>query len=488
MEETTTVQDISPGFAVAKADGKSVRLVVNHRMLNNFIQKDAYPIMHFDILLKYIGDKNPKIISCLDISSAYYSLRCSEETKKFLGVAIDQKIYQMNVLPQGGKNSAQIFTRHMEKILSAHPQFKENIFLYIDDLFVISEGYQEHLETLKLLFQILKEAGIKLNLQKSNFSSQETLILGHVFTASKDGFQISVKKKRIDAITKIDKPRNKKQLRHFLGSCNFLARNLPDYRKKASKLYKLTGSKVKFEFTKEHEKIFEDIKELVKSPAVIYLPKLDAKKRLVTDSSEMGYGAVLYDVIENADGTESEYPIGYDTKSYGSKKFQSSTHFEIFGFVSAILSFKYLLHGHEFELVTDSSASAQLMKGRKSLQGNDVILRLLDKVKAFSFFVTHEKANQSKRIQVADALSRLPIKEEFQENPMTVYPIAYPSKFLECMPGDQEEIVLLADEEQKCLYNLRKSRRPPARYRQSSSESSDSESETEETQKKSHKI
>ena len=489
--EEGDVVDISPAFPVVKSDGKSIRLVVDNRLLNQYTKKDAYPMLNYDLLLKYIGDQSPVYLSTLDISTAYYSLKTTEETKKHLGIAIGDKILRLTAIPQGGVNSSSTFTRAMDKILSRHYGHNECVFSYIDDLFVVTRTFEEHQKAIKRLLEILEEEGVKLSLEKTIFAAKELSILGHIFTCTENGIEISVKKKRIDAITKLDVPKNVKQLRSFLGATNFLAKHLPDYRRKAAILYQMTGKKSKFEFTAEHIKAFEDVKNLVKSAEVIHLPKPNAKKRLITDSSEVGYGAVLYDVIIDEAGNEQKFVIAYDSKSYGKKKFGSSMHHEMFAFVSATLTLKYFLYGHDFELITDSLSMAKLSEGRKSLAGNGPLIRLFEKLNGFSFTIIHAKANESRDIQIADALSRLRIKPEMIENPDLIYPIAYPSKYCDKMLSESELVLTNMNQKtsEQCLYNLRKDRKITDRYGQTTEcdSENDCESENEESEIKTTK-
>ena len=87
---------ISAGFPILKKDKLSVRLVIDFRELNQFLIKDNFRLLHFELLLRHISDASPKVISILDIDSAYFSLKVCDESKKHLGVAVGEHIYQLN--------------------------------------------------------------------------------------------------------------------------------------------------------------------------------------------------------------------------------------------------------------------------------------------------------------------------------------------------------------------------------------------------------
>ena len=53
----------------------------------------------------------------------------------------------------------------------------------MDDIVIFSKSLQEHLQHLKLIFEELKQYGLKIQLDKSEFLRKEVLSLGHIITA-----------------------------------------------------------------------------------------------------------------------------------------------------------------------------------------------------------------------------------------------------------------------------------------------------------------
>jgi hypothetical protein len=60
--------------------------------------------------------------------------------------------------------------------------------MYLDDITVFSNSYDEHLKHWKQVFHKCKRFGISLNPKKSSFAMQEGKLLGHVI--SKEGIKI----------------------------------------------------------------------------------------------------------------------------------------------------------------------------------------------------------------------------------------------------------------------------------------------------------
>jgi hypothetical protein len=52
--------------------------------------------------------------------------------------------------------------------------------VYLDDIIIYSETFGQHLEHLQVIFDQLKDAGLKLNLNKCVFVKEELEFLGHI--------------------------------------------------------------------------------------------------------------------------------------------------------------------------------------------------------------------------------------------------------------------------------------------------------------------
>ncbi|KAH8310171.1 hypothetical protein KR067_003595, partial [Drosophila pandora] len=81
-------------------------------------------------------------------------------------------------IPFGLTNAAQRLCRLMDKVI---PQrLRESVFVYLDDLLVMSENFQEHMEMLEEVSRSLKAAGLTIGLKKSHFCFKELRYLGYV--------------------------------------------------------------------------------------------------------------------------------------------------------------------------------------------------------------------------------------------------------------------------------------------------------------------
>ena len=102
----------------------------------------------------------------------------------------------------------------------------------------------------------LREAGIQADVDKCEFHVTETKYLGLII--STDGIKIDPSK--VDAIKSWDTPTCVREVRSFIGFCNFYRRFIRSFSKIAGPLNTLTKKDVKFAWTDECELAFQRLK------------------------------------------------------------------------------------------------------------------------------------------------------------------------------------------------------------------------------------
>lgn len=91
------------------------------------------------------------------------------------------------------------------------------VFTYVDDIFVASSNFQEHLIHLRNVFEQFKIHNMTVNKEKSKFCIKEVKFLGH--TVSAQGLKMDPDK--INAVQQFREPKNKKEVQRYLGYLNF---------------------------------------------------------------------------------------------------------------------------------------------------------------------------------------------------------------------------------------------------------------------------
>jgi RNase H-like domain found in reverse transcriptase len=148
-----------------------------------------------------------------------------------------------------------------------------------------------------------------------------------------------------------------------------------------------------------HRRAFRHLRNAITDPEVMTPPHSDRKKRVVTDASNIGYGAVL--LQQELD--ESWRPIDYIArKLQGGEPRHTTTEKEAGAFVWALKKWRHLWDGQKFEAVTDHMALKCLL----NLQlPHSRLANWVMEVTTLDFDVLHA-AGASELMAIPDALSR----------------------------------------------------------------------------------
>jgi len=208
-------------------------------------------------------------------------------------------------MPFGLCNAPATFQRAMDNILR---KIKEKfVLVYLDDIIIFSKSYDEHLQHLQQVFNLLKEAQLKINPEKCHFCTNKIQFLGHVIS----GQGIQPDPAKIEKIINLNAPFNVKQLRTVLGLFSYYRRFVKNYSKLVAPLNDLLKKDVPYNWTKQHQEIFEILKEKLTTAPILSYPDFNQSFILSTDASTTGLGAVL----SQKDSEGREHPIWYASRT-----------------------------------------------------------------------------------------------------------------------------------------------------------------------------
>ena len=114
-------------------------------------------------------------------------------------------------MPIGLKNADATYQRAMSTIFRDH--LRKTVEWYVDDLVVKSHYKGDHLQDLKVMFDIMRTHQLKMNPTKSFLGMSSGKFLGFVVTTK--GIHLDPDKVR--AIQDLPPPRNLKELRGLQG-------------------------------------------------------------------------------------------------------------------------------------------------------------------------------------------------------------------------------------------------------------------------------
>ena len=391
----------SPAMLINKPNGEK-RCVVNLIYLNTKVHKYNLPVPLVKEAIQIIGNSECTIFSKIDMKSAFWSLKLQEESQQYFGISTyaGGSHYKFKRLPQGFINSAQIWQDKINEYIQEIPDHKDFSVAIADDILIFSKTVEEHFEHLDKIFSKLAEKGLKAALNKCDLFKISTTYMGYKVLI-KDGRPcITPLKSKTEAITKLDAPKTKTQVKQFAGCVNFLASYLPKLQLLLNPIYKLVRKDRPFVWTEEHQTNFDEIKKLLTSPPILTLPRKTGKLKLYCDSSKIGTGSSLF---QEQDGEDRL--LSYHSKIFNkSAQNYSISELELSGIYVAVMAHKHILTGTSFEVYTDHSALVHLMKSKQPIPTNRM-KRLIEKLSDFSFTLHHMAG---KKMVISDFLSRNP--------------------------------------------------------------------------------
>ena len=285
--EPSVSQWQSPVVLVKKKDS-SYRFAVDYRKLNSVTQPISYPLPRIEEVFDSIGRKEAKIFSSLDLASGFWQIPLDPETAHKTAFCTHAGVYQFKRLSFGLTNAPSAFSMVMGEVLR-HMNFKQAI-VYVDDILVFSKDFQQHLQDLDGIFSALRKANLRLKPSKCNFGSPKVPYLGHMI--SKGG--IEMEEAKLISVKEFPTPKNVKQVRSFIGLCNFYRRFVKGFAQIARTLHALTEIGKTFIWSDQCETACNRLKHLMTSkPVVLAYPRFDKPFILYTDASDYAIGYVL---------------------------------------------------------------------------------------------------------------------------------------------------------------------------------------------------
>jgi len=187
-------------------------------------------------------------------------------------------------MQQGDRNAPATMLRAMYEI------FKDMVFkdlvIYIDNIIIFSDTYDEHVATLRKVLQRLLDEWFWLKASKCQYFTKRLDILGHILTP--DGLHMDLKKRKKVLDFKV--PSNGRELRGILGVVIFLSKFFAELASGSSTLSELQGENAPWRWTDTHTRALEKIKELVNSKQILtpWDHFSEVPKHLVCDASDIG--------------------------------------------------------------------------------------------------------------------------------------------------------------------------------------------------------
>lgn len=378
----------SPVIMVPKRDG-SYRFCVDYRRLNRVTKKDAYPIPYIATILDKL--RNAKYLSTIDIKSAYWQVPVAAESREYTAFTIPGRgLYHFKRMPMGLSNSPATWQRLADRLLGA--ELEPNAFVYLDDIIVVSDNFEKHIEVLGKIFSRMIAAGLTFSREKCKFGLSELKYLGYIVNAN----GLLVDPEKVKAILDIPPPKKVTEVRRILGVASWYRRFIPSFSTVIAPMTELLRKNKEFIWSDACDTSFQTIKNSLVSAPILSCPDFSKPFIVQTDASAYGIGAVLSQQHDTG-----EQVICYISRSLSrAERNYSTTERECLDVLFAVEKLRPFLEGYRFVVVMDHHSLVWL-HNLKEPTGR--LARWALRLQQFDFDIVHRKGQEH---VVPDLLSR----------------------------------------------------------------------------------
>jgi len=287
--EPVAFEDVGPwccaSFVIPKKNNR-VRFITDLRKVNQAIDSKPYPIPHILDMIQDIGPYT--YVSALDLSMAFYHMELSEELKQMCTFVLPWGYYRYARMPMGLSISPFFLQAHLSQLFTDLSFVKT----FMDDLLVYSNGsYEDHVAKVNQVLTRLQSKNLQVNADKSFWAVKEVEYLGFILTPT----GMKPQPRKIKAIVNMDRPRNRKELRKFIGMINYYRHMWKQRSHLLAPLTKLTSNKGQFLWKEEQQKAFDELKRVVSKEVMLSFPDYSRSEgfEIYVDASDLQLGAVL---------------------------------------------------------------------------------------------------------------------------------------------------------------------------------------------------
>ncbi|GBM64364.1 Transposon Ty3-I Gag-Pol polyprotein [Araneus ventricosus] len=163
----------APVVLVPKTNG-DIGLCIDYRKQNAITIPDKYPLLLRDTLLH--DAKSTTFMSTLDLKTGYHQIEVNPDDEDKTAFVCPFGMFRYKRMPFGLKNAPATFQRLMDQFRNGLPTV--NILVYLDDIVVLSETFEQHIQDLKMVLDRLRKFKLCVNREKCKFACTRVKYLG----------------------------------------------------------------------------------------------------------------------------------------------------------------------------------------------------------------------------------------------------------------------------------------------------------------------
>lgn len=382
----------SPLVLVKKKNG-STRVCVDYRKVNEKMVKDQFPLPVIDDHIDKLS--GAKIFSKIDLKDAFFHLKISNECTKYTSFVTQSAQFEFLRAPFGMSICPNYFTRFIN-IIFREKIAKGYLLIFIDDLIISAETYEEALDRLREVMSVASEYGLLINWEKCDLLTTRVEYLGHIV----ENGTVRPSMDKVEAVMKFPELQTVKQVQSFIGLTSYFRKFIEGYSDIARPLTDLLKKDNKFKFEDEQRLAYELLKKKLSEQPVLRIFSPGLNTELHTDASQQAFAAIL---LQKDPNDQLLHPVYYmSKKTTDAEKKYTSYELEALAVVEGVKKFRRYLLGIPFKIVTDCLAFEMTLK-KKDLTTR--VARWVLLLQEYNYTIEHRSGTRMRHV---DALSRNP--------------------------------------------------------------------------------
>jgi hypothetical protein len=340
----------------------------------------------------------------------------------------------------GLTNSPSTFQEMMnviyKEVIEKHAQRGTIIRIYMDDIAIATTGtLQDHINTVHDVLHVAEQNDLYFKLSKCTFHASSIDYLGVIIEKG----MTRMDPVKIAGIKNWPTPTKVKDVRSFLGFCNFYRPFIRGFAHLARPLNELTRKEAEWSWEDQQQKAFEELKRRVTTEPVLAHPILTDPFELEVDASGFAMGVVLLQKKEDG----KKHLIAYYSKTLSAAERNYDVYdLELLAIVNALDHWRPYLAGSPHKIIIYSDHQ-NLLYWKEPHKISRRVAREVLMLSEYNFEIRHIKGTSNGR---ADALSRRPDYDQGHEDNqnVTVLPRQVFARTMEVLPNisSQEESML----------------------------------------------
>ncbi len=384
---------------VAVKKPNKLRICLDPKELNKAVKIPKYKLPTLDDVSANLS--KAKVFSVVDAKDGFLQVRLDEESSKLTTFSTPFGRYRWLRMPFGISSAPEEFQRRVLEIVEG----LAGIETIADDILVFGSGdtYEaaeaDHNRNMIALLERCRERKLKLNKNKLRFKCRSIKYHGHLITS--EGLKPDPAK--VEAITQMPKPDDKKAIKRLIGMANYLAKFCPNLSDVCEPLRRLTVEHAEFVWDREQETAFNTIKQMIATAPVLRYYCVSEEVTVEADSSEHGLGAVLL---------QGGQPVAYASRTLSkTERNYSQMEKECLAITYACNRFDQYLHGRDHITVLTDHQNLETIFKKPILAAPKRLQRMRLRLQKYHIDVKYQKG---KRMHISDALSRATCKTDAQ--------------------------------------------------------------------------